>query len=444
MTSFSKRLSKAALVAVMLTSVSYAALAGEPRNLDLKKAVETGMITNPQYAIVANDRRAVDEELNQAKARYQPSVDFLGESGWEHTNRGTIDHENLWRNNAALTLTQTVYDGNGRASEVKRQKNRIESTASRVHETAEFVGFDIVESYLEVLRQRDILDIARKNVTDHIDLLSMIEQGANAGTITQGDVEQAKARLAAARATESSVRRDLRDAETTFLKTVGDLPGELEFPTPPTTEVGADVDEAVRLALINSPTLGIFEADIKVAQAEKEGTGSTLYPQLDFQLQGREGHDLDGVEGSDSEASALAIMRWNLYRGGADKARVREFTYREALAKERRANAARGVEQDVRNTWADMVSAGERAKEFKDQAAANEQVVTVYKDQFNLDRRTLLDVLDSQNELFVSKSSYINALYTELQAKYRLLAIKGALLSFLNVPKPIETVTQTQ
>lgn len=441
MKAFSRHLGKTALAAAMLASVfSFPALAEEPRNLNLKTAVESGMITNPQYAIVANDRRAVDEELNQAKALYHPSVDFLGETGWEHTNRTGIDHENLWRNNATLTLTQTVYDGKNRASEVKRQKNRVESTSSRVHETAEFVGFDIIEAYLDVLRQRDILDISRKNVADHIDLLNTIEQGANAGTITQGDVEQAKARLAASRATESSVRRDLRDAETQFLRTVGDTPGDLEFPVPPTTEIGADVETAVRNALVNSPTLSIFEADIDVAEAEKEGTGSTLYPQLDFQLQGREGEDLDGTEGNDSEASALAIMRWNLYRGGADKARVREFTYRHALAKERRANAARQVEQDVRNTWVEMMSAGERGKEFKDQVAANEQVVQVYKDQFNLDRRTLLDVLDSQNELFVSRSSYINALYTELQAKYRLLAINGALLSFLDVPKPAEAL----
>jgi adhesin transport system outer membrane protein len=85
-----------------------------------------------------------------------------------------------------------------------------------------------------------------------------------------------------------------------------------------------------------------------------------------------------------------------------------------------------------------MVSAGERAKEFSSQAAANGEVVRAYKDQFSLDRRTLLDVLDSQNELFVSRSNTINAEFLEIFAVYRLLALKGQLLSTLGVAQPRE------
>jgi outer membrane protein, adhesin transport system len=133
------------------------------------------------------------------------------------------------------------------------------------------------------------------------------------------------------------------------------------------------------------------------------------------------------------------IMNWNLYRGGADIAKRREFINREAQAKEQRAKVARGIEEDVRKTWAGMISSGERTQEFTSQAAANVEVVKAYKDQFDLNRRTLLDVLDSQNELFVARANAINAQYLEMFAVYRMLALKGDLLKTLDVPVPRES-----
>jgi adhesin transport system outer membrane protein len=133
-------------------------------------------------------------------------------------------------------------------------------------------------------------------------------------------------------------------------------------------------------------------------------------------------------------------MNWNLYRGGADMARSREFIHRHQQSKEARAEAARALENDVRQTWASMVAAGERARQFAAQADANTEVVKAYKDQFNLDRRTLLDVLDSQNELFVSRSNTVNSEFLEMLAIYRLLALKGELLPTMQVEYPRESV----
>jgi len=430
-----------ALCAASLFSVSLSAVAlasGEDNNLTLQDAVAKGVLTHPFYGVVANDSLATREELAQARALYKPSVDLLAESGWERTDSPTINDENLWRNRASLTLTQLLFDGQGTISEINRQKARVESTAHRVGEVAEFIGLDVVEAYLEVLRQRDLLAISRANVEDHIKILETIRTGAQAGTVTEGDVSQALARQAQARATASSTEQALREAEALFIQKVGDMPGSMAFPEIPRDRLPAGVEDAVRQAVTQSPTLAVYESDIKVAQAEFEGSGSTLYPTVELQANATVGNDLDGIEGDDNRQSVLAVMRWNLYRGGGDQARQREFMHRHAVSKERRADAARQVEKDVRDTWAGMLAAAERAQQFLEQANANEKVVNVYLDQFSLDRRTLLDVLDSQNELFVSRSSHVNALYTEMFAVFRVLALKGELLNTLGVAKPRE------
>jgi adhesin transport system outer membrane protein len=188
--------------------------------------------------------------------------------------------------------------------------------------------------------------------------------------------------------------------------------------------------------LKDSPTLRAAISDIDAATAEKENAKSRFYPSFDVQMNARTGNDLSGVDGRNTSAAALVVMNWNLYRGGADTARVREFAFRHEQSKSANEKTRRDLENDVRQTWASMVAAGERAKQFETQASANQQVVDAYKDQFSLDRRTLLDVLDSQNELFVTRSNTVNAEFLEMFAVYRLMALKGSLLPSLGVEYP--------
>lgn len=432
--------------AAIVSIASSANAQNAPTQMTLSEAISAGVMTNPEYGVVAGTRRATDEELEQAKALYMPSIDFSGDTGYEYTrdvateNRvNQSDHESLWRYEAGLTLTQMLFDGWETKYENERQKHRIQSSAHRVRETAELVGLSIVESFLEVIRQRELLGISRENVAEHVAIMDLIQEGVDAGRSTQADLEQIKARLASSRAQESTIRQQLHIAESNFRREVGDDPRDLVLPAVPVNALTQNVEEEVKTAITQSPTLDIFTSDINVAHAEKEGTGSTLYPQLDLQLNARQGNNLGGVEGRDRSASALLVANWNLYRGGGDVARVREFTHRYQVAKERRADTSRAIEDDVRQTWARMVSAGERAREFASQAAANAEVVRAYKDQFGLDRRTLLDVLDAQNELFVSRSNTINAEFLEMFSVFRLLGLKGSLLPTLGVAYPRES-----
>lgn len=414
------------------------------RITNLRDAVAVGVLVNPQTESVQNNRRATDEELKQAQALWKPSLDLRADGGWQYTNRkydgvSGRDSDSGTTASVGLTLTQMLFDGFETKFENKRQEWRVRSASHRVRETAEFVGLDIVESYIDILRQRELLAIAVENTRQHQDILSQIQDATGAGRSTQADVEQTNARMAAARATEANVRQAMRDAESTFRRRVGDLPQpDLDVPGVPRELLETNVEDEVKQALTHSPTLDIYEADVNVASNESQGTVSTMYPSLDLQLNANAGKDVDLVEGDERGASALLVANWNLYRGGADVARQREFIYRHAQSKSERNNAARAVEQDVRQTWASIDAAAERARQFGAQADANGQVVQAYKDQFNLDRRTLLDVLDAQNEWFVSRTNAINNQFLEMFGIYRLLAVKGELLNTLQVSYPKE------
>lgn len=405
--------------------------------VSLRDAVAVGVSTSPEYGTIVNNRRATDEELQQAKGGFKPSIDFNADLGSEWTRNDpkglSSDSNSLFRYQAGITLTQMLFDGYETSFEVARQRARVASNAHRVWETSEFLGLDITESYLNVLRERELLEIARANIDRHSQIEAQIIESAAVGRTTDADVAQAKARAAAARANESSVREALRTAESTYNRKVGEMPRTLQRPPAPASSLAVTVDEEIKQALVQSPTLASREADVDTAEAEWKQSESTFYPQVDFQANTNHAVDTGGTEGDVDRARALVVVNWNLYRGGADTARVREGVYRHAQAKETRADAGRGVEEDVRRTWAQMISANERARQFQAQAEENQKVVDAYFDQFNLDRRTLLDVLDAQNEFFVSRSNTINAGYIELFAMYRLLALKGQLLPVLGV-----------
>lgn len=413
------------------------------RIVTLRDAVAVGVLTNPETETVENNRRATDEELEQAKALYLPSVDARADTGYQSIysdpKNAATGHSDLWRSQASLTLTQLLFDGFNTQYENQRQYHRVRSASHRVRETSEFVGLDVVESYLDILRQRELLSIAQENLNQHRMIMSQIEDSTGAGRSTGADVEQTKARVAAAEAQEAAVRESLQTAEASYRRRVGDMPQpDLQRPVAPTNLLESNVNDEVKQILTHSPTIDIKEADVNVAEAEREQSKSTLYPQVDFQAGASVGDNLDGVEGRTQEASALVIANWNLYRGGGDEARIRENTYRHAQAKSDRNATARAVERDARQTWANMEASAARADAFRKQADANANVVQAYKDQFNLDRRTLLDVLDSQNEWFVSRSNAINNDYLNMFAVYRLLALQGNLLPALGVAYPKE------
>ncbi len=433
---------------VLLASVAMTALPAMAEEMTIEEAVSVGTSTHPRYNVVASNERATEEELKQAKGLFLPSVDAYGNAGFARYNNVTSrakneDGKTFHPTLAGVTLTQMLFDGFYAKNEVERQYARVDSAANRVRETVEFVGLDVSQSYLEVLRQRELLAIAQQNVDEHNNMLSQIQTAEQAGRITAGDTSQAQARLSAAQAELANVMQALRNAEATYIEATGLKPDILVMPANPAAAVGANVDEAVDTAVMEGPTLKIYESDIEVAQKEYDQSGNNFYPQVDLQLNAQTGNDNAGAGHAD-EMSAQVVANWNMYRGGIDTALRRELIYRHAQTKESRAEQARAIETDVRQTWAAMVAAGERAQAFASQSAANEQVFRAYKDQFDLNRRTLLDVLDSQNELFVAKSNAINAQYLQMLAGYRLLALQGKLLPAMGVAAPREAVVASK
>ncbi len=432
-----KKTAIAAAISAALTLPAYAQ--------SLKDAVEMTIKTNPDILVESSQRLANDEAVKVARGGFFPKVDLLAGTGHEWSDNtstkaaGYNDGRWLRRHEAQVTLTQMLFDGFGVSSEVGRNKARVESAAYKTLGTSEAVALRAIEAYLNTLRNRELVEITKTNLDAHLKVQDQIRIRSDGGVGRKSDLEQIDARVGLARANLVSTQAALRDAETTFLRIIGAKPATLARPTAPdATLVPRSADETVTTAIENHPILKSAHADVKATEQQREAAKSFLYPRLDLEMGAGNNRNLDGIRGENDERYAMLRMRWNIFKGGSDVARIEETTHLMREATEVKNRTQRQVEESTRLSYNALQSASERLPALREHAEKSAATRDSYARQFNLGQRTLLDLLDSENETFTASSNLINGSYLELFARYRLLADMGQLLSYLGVAPPEE------
>ena len=191
---------------------------------------------------------------------------------------------------------------------------------------------------------------------------------------------------------------------------------------------------------MQSPTVLIAAADVDVAAAELRGARAGYYPRLDAELTAQSFRNVDGVQGPDSSASAMLVLRYNLFRGGADVAREREAFHRLNEARAALLKQRLKAEEQARQAVNAYETAKARVAAQRARVEAQRRTRDAYASQFELGQRDLLDVLDAENELFLARVQLVTAEFVERFAVYKILGVTGSLLDTLEITRPREHV----
>jgi adhesin transport system outer membrane protein len=415
----------------------------------LKEAAERAVATHPEVDQLRYSRRSVEQELRATRGGYLPQIDVRGAVGHEWTNNdttrtrlGRINGENGWvdmnRYDAGVSLRQLLFDGFGTDHDVQRQYYRVESSAFRTMDTAQAIALRAVEAYLEVQRTQRILDFAMQNVRVHEEILRRVQARARGGRGPQSDVDQAQARLSNAQANVGTARRQYGDAVALYIQAVGKPPVNLTDTATPNNELPPSVEEAVAAASDQAPAVRAASSDVRVAHAAVGVADARFFPVVTIEANYNFLYNADGVRGQAQEFSALLVGRWNLYRGGSDLARKRQAIAELYQARATLERARREVAQQTRQSWNAVQSARERRVALQHELEANQRVRIAYSQQFDRGRRTLLDLLDIQNEIFNNQSGIATEEATVRFGIYRTLASMGRLLQVLGIAPPLE------
>lgn len=409
----------------------------------LAEAVARSLATFPDVRSSAANRRAVSETLEQARAQRLPSIDGTLAQGRERSDnpatRAAGAQANLGRGEAEVTLSQLLFDGGAVSSQVRRQEARSESASQQFSGVAESVALRVAQAFFEVLRLRQLIDIAGENVAAHRRSLEQVSVLVESGAGRRVDERQAAARLALAQALLVVLRGQLEQAETAYRHLTSRFPGPLVRPALTGNALPGSLPQGVEQALAQHPSILAAKLEREAAFADLEFTRSRLSPRLTLELGLTQNHDIDGIRGLNADRIAMLRLRHNFYRGGADASRVREAEARRDEAQALLARAQNDVEREVRQAWENLAAERERLPQLQLHARASAEVVDAYRAQFKIGQRSLLDVLNAESEHFSARSSVVSGEHAVAAGAYRLLASLGRLLATLGVAPPENT-----
>lgn len=433
-----KQFYRTSLIAALFAGTFLASAASAQSLTDV---VALTVQNNPQIGVVSTNRKAVEQELKQARGLYLPQVDVVTGIGPEWTNdtvtRSTVGgDQDLLRTDARISLTQRVFNGFETTHEIDRQKARVASAANRVYENAVNIGLDAIGAYLDVIRQRELYALAKQNVEFHKSTLGKLEQRLNSGAGTRADVTQTRARLARAEATLAQTANDLGDAEAFYTRVTGQFPGELVRPQFPMQALPQTLESATKAAGNTAPGVRAAETDVDVTDAEIGLAESAFYPKVNVEADAGYANDANGRDTYSHDSRVLLRGRWNLYRGGIDNAARQEAVFKMHQAREQRARVVNESVEEARRSWFSYQASAQRVDQLKSAVENLKDTRQAYEQQFNIGQRTLLDLLDAENELFTARGQLISADINQLVSGYRLLASTGELLNVMQVAAP--------
>ena len=406
----------------------------------LREVVQMAVDTNPTIGAAAKRKDAADAAVDAAKSGYLLRLDWQHGSGIERSqNSTTLATGNQWvrmqRKIDTMVANQMLWDGLGTRAEVERRRSISDAAAYRVLSASEDVALQAVDAYVEVLKNRELVGFARENLLAHQKTFDQVKLRSDKGVGRRADLDQIEARLSLASANLQSAESVARDAEIAFQRVVGRNPIALSE-VPEAKALPSSVDEAVKIGFSNHPTLKSAYADITQAAAQRELARSFWSPRLELEASYSNNYNLDGVAGPNRDRMIMLFVKWNLFRGGFDYHRLRETAYQIDEATEISRNTTRQVENAVRVAHNAYNTARERLPSLDRYVKSSDATRASYAQQFAIGQRTLLDLLDSENEYFTARTTYATGKYIEISAKYRVLNAMGQLLSAFDIKRP--------
>jgi adhesin transport system outer membrane protein len=413
--------------------------------VELRDAVQSALNTNPEIRQAVANRIATQEERVQGQGLYYPRISVEGSAGVRSLHNPTrrrigLADNTLWPIEGDLIVDQLVYDSGGREAEIRRQASRTDAAAARVEERSEFVALNVSRTYIDYLLQQRLVAIAQDNVTFHERLAGDLREGVSKGSISIADQQQAEERLQSARARVTEAREDLEAAGIAFQTLTGMPVDAVSLPPDLSQCMPASLADAEAAARLNNPRIKEAMADLATAREEVRAAQAKLGPRFNLEGRARAGHDIDGFEGRTTDLQARAVLRWDLYNGGIKEANVREQQNRADEVHGRLFQRTRSAEEDVRNAWSRLQNQSALVSELETQSRISDDLLLSYREQFNIGRRSLLDVLDAQNTRYNVQAQTETARLAKLYAQYRVLASENRLVECLGVARPAAAI----
>lgn len=395
----------------------------------LKTSLEDVISTNPIILERLSNYNSVKEEITAAKSGYYPKLDLSLGVGYEKTDRDNTSFDfKVYQN--SLKYTQNVFNGFETTYRVQQQKSKTLSSAYSYIEKVNSTSFDLVNSYLQVMKNHELLQTAKENVEINQIVLIKVEKLYKAGLTTLSEVNKIKASLYLAKSNYVVQENTLLDAQYSLQKTLGkDINNSYMSRPQLNVELPLTIQEAQEFALKNNPSLLISEYNIKLSKASYKEKKAAYYPKIDLEVSQTLNHNLNAIQGDENRFRAMAYVKYNLFNGFSDKSSIQKGISKIQQEKESKDTIRRDIIEELKLSYSAYEKLTDQLKHLQSYKEFSHQTLQLYTKEYDLGRRSLLDLLSAQNDFIGSKSQIINTEYNLLFAKYRIIDSMGILVS---------------
>lgn len=406
----------------------------------LSGAVEESVMRNPEVVARYHAMTAASEEVKVARGGLYPRLDLRGYIGSETLEQrdlspgalpDRLDTYNV--DGGALTLRQLLFDGFATTKEVGRLKYAKRVRYYELLTTAEDAALEATRAYLDVVKYRKLTGLASDNYAAHKEVYEHVRQRVEAGIGRGVDLEQAGGRLALAESNLLTESSNLHDVSARFERIVGQKPPEpLQDPASFAGKLPAN-DELMQGAFRQAPEMNAALENIRAARAELKSKKGAYWPTLALQASVMHDRNIDNLMDRETRGRLELMLNYNLFNGGSDRARVRQYNEKLYESYDMRDKVCRDLRQTTRIAWNDTSKLQDQLQSQDQHQLATAKARDAYRKQFDIGQRTLLDLLDSENELYDARRTYLIS-EADLEVAYaRVLAPTGHLLETLQL-----------
>jgi adhesin transport system outer membrane protein len=414
--------------------------------MSITEVVQSTIESHPQIQIKRESVNVNKERLTQVRAGYMPSIDLSYSIGPEVTKTPANQREEakMTRQEASASLTQNVFSGLSTMYGMREQESLVLSASSAVVESANSLALEATTAYLDVLKTRELYEIAKENVEVHDKYLKQIKEKVDAGIARNSDYEQTLSRYENAKSAEYLAEQNYYIASYTFERILPDVdPKELQKPV--AGELPAQsVEELVEIALKNNPTIEVSKNDIEAAKASLSRANAPYYPSADLVARAYWNDSVHGVgynstndqydlQSEDSGYSGMLVLNYNIFNGLSDSANKQANQHILLQQNATLADAKLFIKANTKIAWTTYEMTKKQLVYIDKNIDASAKTVSDYQQENELGRRSIIDLLNIELEYSNAKNRKVNATYENLSAYYEILSHTGKMLEEMNV-----------
>lgn len=407
-------------------------------------SIEQAILQNPEVRLRYQSLEAAKSEQKAAEGGWLPKVDLQASAGKERYDSPTTGQALTFSHpSASVQIRQLLFDGFATSSEIRRLGHRQQAAYYELRDATNQIAQEAARAYIDVLRYRDLVDLAKTNYAAHAELHAQLTSRVNSGVGRRVDLEQSAGRLALAESNWLTEASNLHDVSARYQRLVGDVPSPSLGAIPELKEFLPARDKFMLEAIKENPAFLGAISTIRANRADADVRRANNYPTLEFRANDSVERNQLGTSGTFRDSNVQVVLNYNLFRGGADTARIRQQESQVNAAYELRDKACRDIRQTAQIAYNDVSRLNTQLGFLSQHELSTSKARDAYRQQFDIGQRSLLDLLDTENELFEARRSLTNGEYDLQLAKVRVLSSASRLLGALKL-SPLQREVNVQ